>query len=149
MDKKDVVPRRRIGQLPEEVFILIRELLSRPLSGNPRIPCERFRIFGIDSRSVVVSTKNCLAAFTHQMDAFIGICAVTNDVAEAHDFLDRLVLDQFQSPGEGLKVGMNVRNDGEAHSLRELVGLNNPSVSLPVNIDILRWQFNREATSDP
>lgn len=115
MDKQNTVAPGRQRQTFEKGFVFSVELLSRPGYGDAGVLGERIAHDRVESCCVVIAQKNNTAPVAHKADTLVGIGAVTDNIAKADNFIDRLFVDQIQGLRERFKVGMDVGNDGESH----------------------------------
>jgi len=64
---------------------------------------------------VVIAKNDFLAAFSNKLEPLSGIGPVANDIPQAIDAIHLLLFDVGEYRRQGLKVAMNITNDGELH----------------------------------
>ena len=89
----------------------------------------RIEAFGVEHGSLIVIAEEDDLAFHDQIDAFAGVGAVADDIAEAIDFADVVLLDVFEDSLEGFQVAMNIADDG-LHARLSRKGAAGPEGSL-------------------
>lgn len=67
----------------------------------------------IAARHVVIAADHNSAKLPRQLNRFIGVCAVANDIAEIPD--DVVMRRSRKNCLESRQIGMNVGNDKRAH----------------------------------
>lgn len=88
-----------------------------PVAGPVNRPQrDRVEPFGVEQcRLVVVAEDRPFRPLDHQIEAFAGVGAVADDIAQADDFFDPFAVDVLQDRLQRLEVAVNITDDGSFH----------------------------------
>jgi hypothetical protein len=68
-----------------------------------------------DGSGIVVAQDDKRAGFFYKVDAFVGIGAIADNIAQADDFIGFLTFDIGQNRFQSLDVRVYIGNDGNSH----------------------------------
>ncbi len=109
------IARREPG---EEVEVRLLGVLRRPLDRRGRRPGEGRCVELAEHRKVVVPDQADLTPLARQLDAEVGIGAVSDDVAEAPSLLDAGLVAVAENRLESGQIGVDVAEDCYEHERR-------------------------------
>jgi len=104
MDEEEAVQFKRKRQLLNVLGVCLCELLVRPLRGDPRERVEVFRFRKIQSGLVVIPQQYVRRRRAYELDAFIGICSVADDISQTNQLVNLLLRDDLKRFLESLKI---------------------------------------------
>ena len=113
--------RRRLERL-EEAARRLAQLLRGP-TGSLRslgIELPERDLGGAERKEIMIPGEHEVRALAYEVAALVRAGSIPDGVAEAPDRVGRLALDLGEDGLERVKVGMDIRDDGDAH--REIVG---------------------------
>ena len=109
-----VAPRER-RERAEPGPLLVSEDAGRPPRGRRRVAAELGDVEQPERREVVVAAEGDRGALANEVAAFVRPRPVPDDVAEAPDLVDRLSVDVGEHRFQCVKIGVDVRDDCDAH----------------------------------
>src|SRR6185503_3536151 len=90
--------------------------LARPEDGVPRGPAELHGLGEPGRHEVVVADDRGRAAGAEEIDAYVRLRVVADDIAEADEVIHALGVDRREHGGQRLLVGVDVREDRDPHA---------------------------------
>src|SRR2546426_7248106 len=115
MDEVQSMPFEHKGEAFDKKLVLLGELCARPFRRNSRNRIEILRFRQIKRGLIVIPKDNIRGEFTDPPDAVVGACSVSDNIAETDRFVDIFFVDEFESLVQAFDVGVDVRNNSDAH----------------------------------
>jgi hypothetical protein len=119
----------QLQSLEELPSCTIRARSKKPWGQTIARPIERIAGVRIESigtgkqRVIVIATDGELTALGNQIDAWLRVRAIANDITQAENTIDLTLVDVGKDRSESFNVAMNVGNDSKSHELHPAVSM--------------------------
>ena len=115
MHAENVVELQRGGNFAKKLCGIISETIAGPIDGLMGIVVKFVWIKAISNDRVVVSQDDVFRSAGNFFKNLLGAGTVSNDVTQADDGVDVVLLDILQDSLQRLKVGVDIGDDSDSH----------------------------------